>query len=94
MTCQRCSGLMVTHWIVDPREALAHPSEARVWRCVPCGNIEDRVILRHRAMQAAERASVQAAASEERELALLSPFTFEAFCRVHGLEVAPLDSPA
>lgn len=42
MECRRCRGLMVRHHMFDLRDTEHH---AVVWRCVGCGNIEDRVTL-------------------------------------------------
>ncbi len=48
MRCTRCQGLMVRDHFYDLLDDSGHLS-IRGWRCVNCGNILDRVILRNRA---------------------------------------------
>ena len=50
MTCTRCEGLMVSDNLIDIQES-GQPMWMRGWRCVACGNIVDKVILKHRMIQ-------------------------------------------
>jgi hypothetical protein len=52
MRCTKCEGLMVSDHLIDIRES-SIPMWMRGWRCVACGNIVDRLILRHRMIQRA-----------------------------------------
>ena len=50
MTCIRCEGLMVSDILIDIQES-SQPMWIRGWRCVACGNIVDKLILKHRMIQ-------------------------------------------
>lgn len=41
MECRKCRGLMVQEWLPDFFE------EAPAWRCLNCGSVLDRMILRN-----------------------------------------------
>jgi hypothetical protein len=58
MPCRRCQGLMVDLepcLVMDGFDVLVMVD---VRQCVNCGNVEDPVILSHRAMTQAERQSL------------------------------------
>lgn len=55
MRCTRCCGLMVADDLVDLRESYV-PMWMRALRCIACGNIEDPLIHRHRAVLQARTA--------------------------------------
>ena len=52
MKCTRCCGLMVADDLLDLQESYL-PMWMRALRCVTCGNIEDPLICRHRAVRQA-----------------------------------------
>jgi len=52
MRCTKCEGLMVSDHLIDIKES-SIPMWMKGWRCVACGNIVDRLILRHRMIQEA-----------------------------------------
>jgi hypothetical protein len=47
MNCLRCHGLMVSEQFVDPGATLSHDCFDG-WRCLCCGDIADRVVVRNR----------------------------------------------
>jgi hypothetical protein len=50
LTCRRCRGLLIADYLTD----LEDSSESlwlRVWRCVACGEVTERRIVRHRLAQ-------------------------------------------
>ncbi|HXX75450.1 MAG TPA: hypothetical protein VEI50_10000 [Nitrospiraceae bacterium] len=52
MRCTKCEGLMVSDHLIDIKES-SIPMWMKGWRCIACGNIVDRLILRHRMIQRA-----------------------------------------
>jgi len=50
MSCRRCHGLMIREHLAKSR------AWSWWWRCLNCGDLVDRVILRHRAEQAQDLA--------------------------------------
>lgn len=46
MPCVRCRGLMVAEFLVE--SANDELEDARAWRCVNCGELVDRQVLRNR----------------------------------------------
>jgi hypothetical protein len=53
MKCNRCRGLMVADDVLDLQESYL-PMWMRAVRCVTCGNIEDPLNHRHRAIRRAK----------------------------------------
>ncbi|MGE0471276.1 MAG: hypothetical protein AB7L09_15595 [Nitrospira sp.] len=49
MTYQRCQGLMVEERFFNHLDSSSHNN--RAWRCVICGEVTDRIIVHHRAIQ-------------------------------------------
>ena len=49
MTCQRCKGLMVEDRFFDFSDSSIQNNPA--WRCVICGEVTDRIIVRNRSVQ-------------------------------------------
>ena len=48
MMCLRCQGLLVREWLRDLRDAKTGAYSLPGWRCVNCGDVIDRVIVRRR----------------------------------------------
>jgi hypothetical protein len=59
MTCTRCEGLMVSDDLIDIRES-HHPMWTIGYRCLSCGNVVDRLILKHRGTHASVRRNAAA----------------------------------